>query len=533
MNNFYKAGKELPIAKRHPSSKQTRWKRSIAFLDKTMSVPIIQITILVILYLLVSMFSLSAQTPRKDSGADGLSIKHLKIGDTIPQVLWDLKLDVVGHPAGAKQMTLRDYKNSELIILDFWATYCTSCIAAFPSLSKLEKDFGNELKILSISHQDAASIQKFIDRSEYLKENNLDKSFYSVVNDTILAKYFGRSTIPFNVVIDKKGKVRALTTPDELTADRLAMMIADNNANPILPRKSTIDGPLLNSITGEAKDIYYSAILPYDSTLPVTVKKKVDSLRQIKHMVFPNWGLKRLFAYLIHHQSPRKQNIASIPSRRIIEADPQSEAFLSVFDTNGKYSRVTYESVSPMLAPDSTIFDKMKIDLSLLSGMIASYQKRAIPCIVLTVSNHKLLPINKSGLTYSRLVRNGLSDGDGTGEGRFRQRVKSKDKRSKSFMSNYSMKDILYAFNQSLEVNFPFMIDETDFQGKLDLRLPDKLDDLGELQVEFANQGLKLNLEQRELDVIVLTSNSFKSTNKPLKLTSDGYVYVSGKEIAQ
>ncbi|MBL1407534.1 TlpA family protein disulfide reductase [Sphingobacterium faecale] len=459
------------------------------------------------------------------------SIKALKIGDTIPQVLWDVKLGVVGHPAGAKQLALRDYKNSELIILDFWATYCSSCIAAFPSLSKLEKDFGKELKILSISHQDAASIQKFIDRSEYLKENNLDKSFYSVVNDTILAKYFGRSTIPFNVVIDKKGKVRALTTPDELTADRLAMMIADNTAKPILPRKSTIDGPLLRSITGEAKDIYYSAILPYDPTLPVAVKKKVDSLRQIKHFVLPNWGLKRLFAYLIHHQSPRKENVTFTPSRCIIEADPQSEEFLSVFDTNGKYSRVTYESVSPMLVSDSTIFAKMKIDLDILTGMKASYQKRKIPCLIVTVSNQKLLPINKSGLGYPTLVRNGRSDGDGTGDGRFEQRVQLNNNQTKNFMSNYSMKDMLYAFNQSMGANLPFMIDETNFKGKLDLKLPHKVDDLQSLQASFAEQGLRLSLEQRELEVFVLSSNKFKINNATLTLTSNGYVYSKRKEV--
>ncbi|MDQ1150344.1 TonB-linked SusC/RagA family outer membrane protein [Sphingobacterium zeae] len=45
---------------------------STALLDKVVNIPVIQITFLVIVFLLVSMFSLSAQTPRKDSGADGL-----------------------------------------------------------------------------------------------------------------------------------------------------------------------------------------------------------------------------------------------------------------------------------------------------------------------------------------------------------------------------------------------------------------------------------------------------------------------------
>lgn len=43
-----------------------------ALLDKVVNVPIIQIILFILIFLLGSMFSLSAQTPRRDSGADGL-----------------------------------------------------------------------------------------------------------------------------------------------------------------------------------------------------------------------------------------------------------------------------------------------------------------------------------------------------------------------------------------------------------------------------------------------------------------------------
>ncbi|MCS4225851.1 SusC/RagA family TonB-linked outer membrane protein [Sphingobacterium sp. BIGb0165] len=51
----------------------TKQSKSLAaLLDKVVNIPCIQITLFVIVFLLISMFSLSAQTPRKDSGADGL-----------------------------------------------------------------------------------------------------------------------------------------------------------------------------------------------------------------------------------------------------------------------------------------------------------------------------------------------------------------------------------------------------------------------------------------------------------------------------
>ena len=49
-----------------------RSKSLTALLDKVVNIPVIQITLLVILFILVSMFSLSAQTPHKNSGAKGL-----------------------------------------------------------------------------------------------------------------------------------------------------------------------------------------------------------------------------------------------------------------------------------------------------------------------------------------------------------------------------------------------------------------------------------------------------------------------------
>ncbi len=61
----------------------TKQSKSLAaLLDKVVNIPCIQITLFVIMFLLLSMFSLSAQTPRKDSGADGL----LSISGTIVSV---------------------------------------------------------------------------------------------------------------------------------------------------------------------------------------------------------------------------------------------------------------------------------------------------------------------------------------------------------------------------------------------------------------------------------------------------------------
>ncbi|MGV3529800.1 MAG: TlpA family protein disulfide reductase [Flavisolibacter sp.] len=63
--------------------------------------------------------------------------KQLNIGDACP----DLKFANVYNHTGDLQLS--DY-SGKLIILDFFATNCVSCIAGFPRLEELQVKFGKD-----------------------------------------------------------------------------------------------------------------------------------------------------------------------------------------------------------------------------------------------------------------------------------------------------------------------------------------------------------------------------------------------------
>ena len=86
------------------------------------------------------------------------SQKTLKIGDAVPNSVWTAPMEVVNHPQ--KTIKLSEDKD-KLILLDFWNTWCSACLTGFPKMEELQKKFSGKIKILAVSNQDRATLEKF------------------------------------------------------------------------------------------------------------------------------------------------------------------------------------------------------------------------------------------------------------------------------------------------------------------------------------------------------------------------------------
>ena len=99
------------------------------------------------------------------------------------------------------ELNLNDYRGN-LILLNFWATWCAPCKEEMPSLDRLliNKNLDN-LKIFSINvGQD--NIEKSLNFFNELEIKNLEPFFDSPVT---LAKKFGLRGIPTSILFNKDG----------------------------------------------------------------------------------------------------------------------------------------------------------------------------------------------------------------------------------------------------------------------------------------------------------------------------------------
>ena len=116
----------------------------------------------------------------------------------------DLKVydNVIFLDKNDKKINIKEF-NGNLILLNFWATWCEPCKEEMPSLDRLQKNKNlSNLKIfaINISKESKKKVDSFF---ENLNIENFDPYFDA---PTTLAKTFSLRGIPTSILIDKDGK---------------------------------------------------------------------------------------------------------------------------------------------------------------------------------------------------------------------------------------------------------------------------------------------------------------------------------------
>ncbi|MCA5004055.1 TlpA family protein disulfide reductase [Sphingobacterium bovistauri] len=199
---------------------------------------------------------------------------QLNIGDTIPMELWTAPLKYINSNNESKHMTLNDYKNHKLIILDFWASWCSSCLESIYKGNKLRKEFNDEIIIIPVNNAKFTRDNSDKILSSLKRISEKDFVPFTIVDNGTISNYFPHYSLPHLVWINSEGVIEASSHSIALNYSAIKELIV-NNKNTILIKSDNLEFDKNKKIVEQFKiqnsDIINSSIFfsSYIEMLPI------------------------------------------------------------------------------------------------------------------------------------------------------------------------------------------------------------------------------------------------------------------------
>jgi len=428
-------------------------------------------------------FSLNAQVATN-------KFKELKVNEKIPDVILNDLNDSTAH------VPLSKFKG-KYILLDFWSVHCSACIAGFPKLNSLQKQFRANLQIVLINNiEERRQIKKFFTRWEKATNNKVSSLIVNTLGDTLLNRLFPHDGVPLYVLIDNEGYVKAFPAVDQLSP---------NDVNSILNGKSVemnkkpfkiinVDGykPLfVNGNAGIGEGILsYSLLSKKVEGLPTSLSFICDS-SGCKVYDF-NDNIRGLFQLAFYDGFKSNEdfiNVAAPYMRAMTLLNNRTE--LNVKDTtkyvdriNGKYNqenRYTYQLLSSK-SNYKTFQQKMQSDLQTYFGLKAEYKKVLKKCLVFTSSDTSFCHATGNEKRFSNYNPVGVN------------------------YVNTPFSIIMYDLTYSAYYTSPYpLIDETGIMGNVNITFDANVKDWKSLSEAFKKYKIDVKLEDKPVEVLVIS----------------------------
>jgi thiol-disulfide isomerase/thioredoxin len=306
------------------------------------------------------------------------SQEPLYVGDRLPDIHW-----TVVKNYDQPNISTQSF-NDRLLILDFWSTFCTACIQAFPKMQKLQEKFGSRLQVILVNAtDDEVRIEKYVGM-KFLQRFQLPTVFH----DSIGNKYFPHRTIPHYVWI-YKGQVKAITEGDEVNEKNIQDLF--NGKKMSMPQKIMIDRDRL---------LFTSELLPLQNTVHYSLLLKENipgigtgNLERKENAVitgfcFINKPLIEIFKYI------GRRCISSFNDRRMVIDVANKNDLLMPEDPNlvhdwAKSHSYTYE-IRFAANERANAADIVMEELSRLTPYSVKVEKISTSCMVLRYDSSKV-----------------------------------------------------------------------------------------------------------------------------------------------
>lgn len=402
------------------------------------------------------------------------NMQPLKVGDHCPDLL--LK-NIINYPK--QKAKLSDFK-AKLIIIDFLATSCSSCIHLLPELDSLQHAFKAELQIIPVTYEKKEVLQAFLKTNKKAKGVSLP----FVTEDTLLSSVFNHVFLPHEVWIKANGEVIAITIQDYITKENIAQVLAGKKVSwPV--KKDILDfdyaEPLLQTKEPVSVPAFYAAVFPHLDGLDSKAGKLITKDGRSR-LYYTNFSALHLYAMLMNSPLPLDVN------RRIINTSDASRyeydnayGYRDVWEHNNALSM---EVLADSTATADELKDKLRHALDEHLRVTTCIEKRKLKCLVLSATGG---PGNTSAPTTARdiSIEQGAKD---------------------NHVRNGTTADLVYELN--LVQGMPPIRDATGGNQTIDLDLPSNLLDIESVNKALAASHLQLKEEEREIEVFILEEHS-------------------------
>ena len=415
-------------------------------------------------YVLVNSSSRSFAQPRKDSEAvaEVSTLLPIKLGEKLPESFWKQGHQIY-QDGNLSTTTLESYRG-KLLVLDFWATWCGSCLYDLPrKVDSLRGVFAGQMEVLPVSYEALDKLEAFNSRNDLFTRIDLP----TVISDSTLKALFPHKYIPFYAWIDAEGYLRGLTYSEEFTAGNLQKVLADNS--------TLVGGKLMMDYTHPVftgKDHSYGSF--YSDSLQGDIaflnKRRYSEDNKLYSWLFLNTSLSTVVGNLAR-EAFKAQGKSFRSSQVIWDVDAQQRS-----------QTLTYEITQPVHS-DSPLVNQMLHDLNSFSPFNISIQPRELDCLVLQKISGGSSPVSTGGETSTDL----LKSGHGT-------------------LRNKPLSLLLTAIANHHDTT-RHVVDETPITTSVDLNLDLRVG-FERINEQLKNYGLQLSRQKRLVDAFVISAKA-------------------------
>jgi peroxiredoxin len=116
--------------------------------------------------------------------------------------------DFTGRDVAGKTFRLSDHMGKDVVLLDFWSTYCEPCKAEFPHLRAMyHEQRGRGLLVVGVAMDGPETVA---DVPAFVKRFELDFPIVTDEDSRIASLYNPKKSMPLSVLIDRNGRIVAV-----------------------------------------------------------------------------------------------------------------------------------------------------------------------------------------------------------------------------------------------------------------------------------------------------------------------------------